>query len=324
MPSAEPFVGRASELRRLGGMLRDVASGSRVVVVTGEAGAGKTRLIREFQLASGRRPRFLAGRGSPLAAGVAFATLAEALEGELRRLEAAEVRMLCGTRAPVLATVLPSAVAAVGTAATASPLATLEALLALLRALAAERPLVLVLDDAHEADPSTWDFVGYLGRNGIDAAVLVVVAVRTTAITHPGSPAADTLSALLKDGLADEVRVGALGGADLAQLARARLGARATADLVDWLAEKSGGNALFATALLDDAASATGHRPLVPATVRERVRQVAASLHAPERDLLELLSVVGRPISMETLAALRPDAEEAADGTPDGGPAHHR
>jgi DNA-binding CsgD family transcriptional regulator/tetratricopeptide (TPR) repeat protein len=313
MPTAEPFVGRASELHRLGRMLQDIAAGSRVVAVTGEAGAGKTRLIRQFQLACGRRPMFLIGRGSPLAAGVAFATLAEALEGELRRREAAEVLALCGARAAVLAAVLPSALAAAGPAATASPLVTLEALLALLRALAAERPLVLVLDDAHEADPSTWDFLGYIGRNRIDAAVLVLVVVRTTAMTQPGSSAADTLAALLKDGLADEIRVGALGSAELAELAQARLGARATADVVDWLAEKSGGNALFATALLDDAAAATGRRQHVPASVRERVRNVAASLDAPGRDLLELLSAVGRAIPLETLVALRPEAADAVD-----------
>ncbi len=313
MASGTPFVGRTAELQRLRVALRDAASGSRIVAITGEAGAGKTRLIDQFRLAASRGARFLVGRGSPLATGLALGAVIEALEGELRLREAGELRSLCGNRAPALASVLPSVAAVVPKVAPSSPLAVFEAVLALLRALAAERPLVVVLDDAHEADPSTWDLVGYLGRNRIDAPVLIVVALRTTALTHPGSPTADTLAALLKDGLADELRVGALNHAELGELAQARIGARASADLVEWLAERSGGNALFAVALLDDTAAASGRRPRVPVSVRERMRRVLASMDAEEREVLELLSVAGSAVAPEMLRSLRENSDAAVE-----------
>jgi len=308
-----PFVGRAAELRRLGAVLREVLHGSRIVAISGEAGAGKTRLIEQFRHAASREARFLVGRGSPLAAGLELGAVVEALEGELRSRDAGQLRTLCGNRAGALAGVLPSVAAAVPGAGPASPIAVLEALLTLLRALGAERSLVVVLDDAHEADRATWDLVGYLGRNRIDAPVLLVLSLRTTALSHPGSPTADTLAALFKDGLAEEVRVGALSEADLGELAQARLGPRASPDLVAWLARRSGGNALFAVALLDEAAVATGHLRGVPASVRERVRRELASMDTGEREVLQLLSVAGSPLVLETLTSLREASDQVVE-----------
>src|SRR5436190_7378650 len=108
-----PFVGRAAELARLQDELGATGDGARVVLLVGEAGVGKTRLLAEFQTLGRARARYLGGRGSPLGAGIPFAVIAEALESHLRTLPVAALAALCGPRLATLRGVLPSIAAAV-------------------------------------------------------------------------------------------------------------------------------------------------------------------------------------------------------------------
>src|SRR5947209_4670274 len=162
-----PFVGRAAELGRLREELRDAADGARLVLVTGEAGVGKTRLLGEFQTLARVRARCLLGRGSPLGTAIPFSVVVEALESHLRALPVDRLAALCGPRLAALRDVLPSVGAALAIERAEAPtrLATFESFLCLLEALAKERPLALILDDAHRADPSTWELLHYLARN---------------------------------------------------------------------------------------------------------------------------------------------------------------
>src|SRR5262249_1131063 len=151
-------------------------------------------------------------------------------------------------------------------------------------ALAADRPLVLVLDDAHRADPSTWELLHYLGRNAPRAALLVVAAVRT------GDAVDAPTELLLKDGLAGELRLSPLGRDDLAALATRTLGARpvkardANGTVAEWLFERTHGNALFATALLEGLSADDGRRD-VPRSIRAHVESLTAGLDAEGREV---------------------------------------
>jgi DNA-binding NarL/FixJ family response regulator len=303
---AAPFVGRTAELARLQDELAAVRDGAQLVLLTGEAGVGKTRLLAEFQTLARARARCLVGRGSPLGTAIPFSIVVEALESHLRTLPAAQLASLCGPRLGALRGVLPSVAAALHgqMAETPSRLATFEAFICLLEAIAADRPLALILDDAHRADPSTWELLQYLARNAPRAPLLVVAAVRE------GSERADDLDAtialLLKDGLATELRVEPLARADLDALAARTLGPDAAqATLADWLFERTNGNALFATALLDDLA-ADRDRHEVPRSIRAHVEALTAGLEPEGREVLATAAALGHSFSLATIARLIP------------------
>ena len=309
MPTS-PFVGRAEELRELRRELDTaVASGSRIALVTGDPGVGKTRLLAEFLRAAGRRATCLLGRGSPLDTAIPFSIVVEALQSHLRTLGAAEVSSLVGDRAHELAALLPSVAATIGPAADGpapSRLATLEALAGLLKDMARARPLVVCLDDVHQADPSTWEFLSYLGRNPIRSPLMIAVACRTEAVTSD-QPFGASIAGLLKDGLASEVRLSPLDREEMAALARCALGSeRADGELASWLYDRTRGNALFAMDLLEELALDPSRR-VVPISVKERVRASVTVLDPEGRTVLELASVLGHTFSLRTIAGLLPE-----------------
>src|SRR4051794_33796543 len=123
---------RSDELARLEAALADTAKSGRMVLISGEAGVGKTSLLREF--CAGRPPRGLWGACdamfTPRPLGPFF-EIAEAVNGELQELVSSEAK--------------PHEVTA-----------------ALLAELA--RPAVVVLEDLHWADEATLDVVRLLAR----------------------------------------------------------------------------------------------------------------------------------------------------------------
>lgn len=306
------FVGRVAELERLGRELDATAQGSsRVLVIDGPAGVGKTRLVEEFRRRTRLRARWLAGRGSPLAATLPFSAVAEGLESHLRTLAPAAVVALSRPHGTALASLIPSVATALGdpSAAVPSRLGMLEAFTRLLAALAAERPVVLFVDDLHQTDPSTWDLVGYVARSPIAAPVLVVVACRTEEL-NARMELSEAVLALVRDGLAAEVRVEPLAVDDVATLAEQVIGsAQATAELTRWVYERTRGNALFTAALLDDIARDPARRS-VPATIRERVRALTAPLPDEARQVLEAAAVLGARFEVAAIVGLVPEGAE--------------
>lgn len=299
-----PFVGRHRELRILAHELERTARGGRLVLVVGEAGVGKSRFLREFAGRERGRARLLVGRGAPASTAIPFSVFAEALESELRRLPPATLGELGPERLAGLAHVLPSAATQSPHPAAPSRLGVLEALRALLEALARDRPLVVLLDDIHQADPSSWEALNYLGRNPPAAAVLLVAAVRPGELVGTPQLAAQ-VGTLVKDGLAEEVRLPALAPDEVAALARRALPASAAPDTAQWLFARARGNALYTLALLEELAVDPGRR-VVPIGVQERVRMILVQLPAGARAAAEAAAVVGGFFSPADLLALLP------------------
>jgi len=305
------FVGRAAELRVFRAELVAVdRRRSRLVVVRGEAGAGKTRLIERAQSAANRDTLWLQGRGSRLRATSAFALAAEAIESDLRRQPPTAVAAACPNRVADLAAILPSvAIAMRSSSGPPSRARVFEALLCLLGGLARDHAVVLVLDDLHDGDPSTWELVDYLARNPIDARLLVVAAVRSDELSVPAE-LASTIAALLQDNLATELRVGALGRPAIAELAAGALGSLgATAEVVDSLVRRTRGNALFVEALLEDLATDPS-RGTLPGSIAERVHSMTERLEPRARDVLDLAAVLGMTFSLRAIGAVLPAGED--------------
>lgn len=305
------FVGRAAELRSLQAELAAVdRRRSRLVVVRGEAGVGKTWLIDRARDATHRDTLWLQGRGSRLRATSAFALAAEAIESYLRRQPPTAVAAACPDRLADLAAILPSvAVAMPSPSGPPSRGRVFEALLCLLGGLARDHAVVLVLDDLHDGDPSTWELVDYLARNPIEARLLVVVAVRSDALSVPAE-LATTLAALLQDDLATELRVGALDRPAIAELAIGALGpVGATAEIIDSLVDRTRGNALFVAALLEDLTTDPARRTL-PGSIAERVHAMTERLEPRARDVLDLAAVLGMTFSLRSISSMLPAGED--------------
>ncbi|ONH23208.1 LuxR family transcriptional regulator [Pseudofrankia asymbiotica] len=230
--------------------------------ISGEAGIGKSRLIDELtSLADQRGHLVLRGHGSELERDIPFNAIVDALDDYLGAVDPDRLRTLGDDRLDELASVFPS-LRPLGRARTdTSELDRWQAYRAvrrLLELLAAERPLVLALDDLHWADTASAELVAYLLRRPPAAAVLLVLSYR------PRQAPATLLAALAgaagdlpEPGTADTVAPAGAAGATGADGTRIRLDAlsRADADLLlgpirDQIAKarwyrQSGGNPFY-------------------------------------------------------------------------------
>jgi len=184
-------VGRDADVSTLAGVLARAGEGAgSLVLVSGEAGIGKTRLCAELSRWHRRRGgRVLLGRAAAQEASIPFAAVADALRGA-RRGEPA-VWAAARARAEVLWAVAPElASGAGGPGRSADRPVLFEALLDAVGEAAGDGTALWVLDDLHWADDSTWEFVRYAARRVADLALVLAVAYREEEIgpSHPWWP----------------------------------------------------------------------------------------------------------------------------------------
>lgn len=187
--SSARFVGREQELTRLTELLDQAADGRpSFALVAGEAGIGKTRLVRELaQRASARGADVLVGSCVDLPDDVLpYAPFVEVLSDLLRRDGAGSLLILAGPTGNELSRLLP--VLGAGASAepsTGSAARLLLAVESVLEGLAASRPVLLVVEDVQWADAPTRDLLVLLAHQ-TRGRVLVVVTFRTHEVA--GSP----------------------------------------------------------------------------------------------------------------------------------------
>jgi class 3 adenylate cyclase/tetratricopeptide (TPR) repeat protein len=307
--SAE-FVGRDRELTILEVELERSALGEcRCVLITGEAGIGKTRLAAELLARHHDDVIALSGRGYPLGVTASFGIWAEALERYLRGLDPIVVAQLCGGFLDDLATLLRSVAAARGSVPSqeAPRLRLLEALAVLVGNCAEHQPVVAFLDDVHLVDASSWEALQYLLHN-LSGGLLVVATARPDELFEQ-AVAAQVLFGLEQQGFVRRLDLTALAGSDVGELARTVLDEAPPAVLIDWLTARSRGNPLFALGLLralveegaDLSAPTLRH---LPEGLSERVTVGLRGLDEPAREVLETLAVLGRRADLASLPAM--------------------
>jgi DNA-binding CsgD family transcriptional regulator len=308
--STPKLVGRATEIAELDEEYRAAAAGAfRVALVVGDPGMGKTRLAREFLARKRDRATGLSGRGHALGSMASFGIWCEALERHLRELRQEEVRALCDGFTDDLATLLRTVAAVRGLPTEQQPSRPrlLGGLAVLLSNLAKARPVVLLLDDAHDADPSSWEALGYLARDISDARLLAIVTVRPFDLSE-NPVATDVLRRLDQDGLLRRLELKGLDSGMIGDLAQAVLGDRTLSSaLLEWLKARSRGNPLFALGLLEalvDAGTDLSAPALrsVPEPLAARVLALLAKLDPPAVAVLETLSTFGRRVELRDLA----------------------
>jgi DNA-binding CsgD family transcriptional regulator/tetratricopeptide (TPR) repeat protein len=298
------FVGRVEELQALESAGGRAADGEpAVVLVGGEAGVGKTRLVAELTArGAADGTRVLAGGCVPVGDGaLPYAPIVEALRALLAELGAAAVRELVGPSWPELARLLP----ALGEPDRSSPpgqaaqARLFELVLGLLGRLGEQAPLVLVVEDVHWADRSTRDLLAFLVRNLRRERVLLVVTYRSD---DPGQQRLGPwLAELDRGGPVQRLELPRLDRAQTAAQLTGILGAAPADDLVDGVFVRSEGNPFFSEELL--AAVRSGSRQL-PATLRDLLRGRVDALSEPARQVLAVVAVAGRQVPHRLLATV--------------------
>ena len=296
------LVGRDDELAWLQAAFAGVQAErrSRVVTVLGEAGVGKSRLAREFAVSAGELP--LVGRCVSYGDGATFLPLAQIVRKAVpERPRAAILALLEGDdQASLVAErVTHLTEPADGTASTGE---VFWAVRRFLEALGRERPVVVMLEDIHWAEPTFLDLVEYLDSWPAEAALLVVCLARPELLEErPGWGSRNGVLAL--EALAEE-QAGTL----VEEVAGAGVDAEVRAQIV----RTAAGNPLFLEQLLAFVHEAgSGALRSVPPTVEALLASRLERLDPAERALTERAAVAGRDFSRGGLLALSPPEELA-------------
>ncbi|MFE5483550.1 AAA family ATPase [Streptomyces sp. NPDC056527] len=247
------FVGRAGELTALTDALVRAGGGEpQALLIGGEAGVGKTRLIEEFVAAACDRGAFVAVGGCVEvgADGLPFAPFSTALRALSRRLPD-ELAAAAAGQEGELARLLPE-LGDVGSHEPSNEDSTarlFELTVRLLERLAADRTIVLVLEDLHWADASTRHLLAYLFRTLRRGRIVVVATYRADDI-HRRHPLRPLLAELDRLRTIRRIELSRFTRAEVRRQLTGILAAEPDAALVDEVFDRSDGNAFFVEELV--------------------------------------------------------------------------
>jgi predicted ATPase len=260
--SSPVLVGRSGQLSALGTALAEAGHGQpSTVMIGGEAGVGKSRLVTEFTgRVRGTGARVLTGGCLELGAdSLPFAPFTSVLRDLVHDLGAAGVaELLPGGGTRELARLLPEFGEPAGPDAGEARARLFEQLLLVLEHLAEDGPVVLVIEDMHWADRSSRDLLAFLVRNQLTLdGVLIVVTYRSDDLhrTHPLRP---LLAELDRIGWVTRMDLGRLTRQGTGQLAAQIIGREPGDDLLAAVYGRTEGNPLFVEALLGDGEPGSG------------------------------------------------------------------
>jgi DNA-binding CsgD family transcriptional regulator len=298
------FVGRQEELVSLAGEVARAETGvSGFVLVSGEAGVGKTRLVEEAaRVAEAAGVRVLTGRCVELGPeGLPLAPLAEALRALKRSASPEQLDAWLGPARGPLSHLLPSLEPVAGSGAgqaTQIP----ELVLGMIERLSADRPLVLILEDLQWADHSTLGLLAYLARTLRDAPVLVVGTYRSDEI-HRRHPLRPLLSGWERMRDVPRLELSRFERDEVALQVAAILGRPADTGTVDLVLDRSEGNAFLVEEMVGvvrEGGDAAGLSP----TLRDLLLVRVEARSAAAQRLLRGASVAGREVPERLLAAV--------------------
>jgi len=332
-----PFIGRKQEQAQLQHRLNAAVAGEcQFVLVGGEPGIGKTRLLDELEnLAHARQIRVLHGRSLNTDRGLPYQEFFELI------LEHFRVKGQGSGPAPDLSDLAPELVAlfpmlgevaelraAAGSGSLAgqrapqtpeSRIQIFELMARTLARIAGERPLIVCLEDLHAAEVSL-EALDYLVRRLGSAPLLIVGTYRTTEI-HSRHPLNRLIEAFQGERRALTVVLGPLTPSEHKGFLETLIGVGVAEALVRKLHEASEGNPFFTKelvrSLMDSGGIAKDHSgawnlsaeaalaaDTLPATIQKAVEKRIGRLPAELRDLLSVASVIGKSVDATDLAAL--------------------
>ena len=290
-PIADPgwesgFIGRRPELAAVRELLRDRKAGLSLLVVSGEPGIGKSRLLAEVRCsAEDQGWRVAVGQATESERELPFAVLADALT-PLVLAEPAVIDRLPAQLAEGLADVLPVAGGGPDSSLVGRRHRAYAAAGALLEQLGSGRGMLLILDDLHWADAETAELIDHLIRHPPSGPMVLATAYRPHQI--PGQLAA-VLSRAVTAGAALDVRLGPLTGIET----QALLGDCVAPTVARWLHAAAEGNPLYLISLARAGVTTWPSLEQLPADVRAALGAEVEVLPADVRTVLEAAAVLG-------------------------------
>jgi DNA-binding SARP family transcriptional activator len=307
-----PMVGRESELAELGQAF-DRAVRERtpyLFTILGPAGIGKSRLAAEFARSVDENATALSGRCLPYGEAVTFWPLAEIVRQVVGDDARDGIAALLGGRADAIL-IADRIASAIGADETARPSEeTFWAARKLFEALARDRPLVLVFEDLHWAEPTLLELVDHIAEWAREAPMLLVCLARPELIEERPTWGGGKTNAT-------SILLGPLSDRE-SQLLMKQLGGAAELPetAVDGIVKVAEGNPLFLEemlAMLNEASSADDLA--IPPTIQAVLAARLDRLGAGERAVLERASIIGKEFWRAAVIELLPEgAGVSVDG----------
>jgi DNA-binding CsgD family transcriptional regulator len=316
------FAGRARELAALRALLpRTAGEGRRAALVAGEAGSGKSRLVRELAHEVAAEGATVLYGDCDGVVGSPYGPFATALDHLVAHTEPEILREHLGQGGGELTRLVPGLEQRVGELPRVmSADADTErhrlhtAVTDLLVGVSSESPVLLVLEDVHWADASTLQLMRHLVRSGARARMLIVATFRDVEADMPVALSDALIDVYRSEGVV-RVRLGGLSEDEIAEFVRLTTGVEAAVELRATIAELTGGNAFLLNELwrelVESGAIVVGRlsarlaRPAAeleaPTTVREVVSQRLTRLSTHANELLELAAVAGTEFELDTV-----------------------
>jgi predicted ATPase len=315
----EDLVGRESEISLLeDALLAALRGDGGVVIVGGEAGIGKTRLVTDLVDRARRRGCVVvSGVCSEAELSLPYLPFLEAIGNYLARADVGALRDRLGPAAEELAQLFPQMgrPAPAGSDPQQAKHRLFESILLLLRDAARSSALLVVLEDLHWSDPATRELVDYATRRLRSTNVLIVATYRTDEM-HRKHALLPTIEGWRRSGQVQLVELKALQPAGVADIVCAIFEESSISDeFRDFLYERSEGNPFVIEEMLRDAldrgdifhtANGWDRKAVgeirIPRTVRDTILHRLERLSRREVAVLSAASVLGRSFDLATLA----------------------
>jgi class 3 adenylate cyclase len=291
----------------------------RFVVVSGEAGIGKTRLVTELSQEARRLDSsVLWGGCSEAELSLPYLPFVEAIGNHLATADLDSFAARLGSSRPALAQLFPQLSGGESPERETDPaqakLRLFEAIVSLLTVVAEERTLLLVIEDVHWADESTRELLDHLARRLMGLPALVLVTFRSDEL-HRRHPLQPTLHAWRRSGAAEIVELEPLPAVGIAEMTAAILGtAEVDRDLSAVLYGRSEGNPFVLEEMLRETADEIEdpgrldrnalERIRIPETVKDTILLRLARLDPEQVPILEAATVLGRSFEYPMLTAV--------------------
>ncbi len=287
---------------------------TRFVLVAGEPGIGKTRLVEQLLTSVGStEPELLWAQcvewdGSP-----AYWPWIQAFRRRLTRLDNSDRQVRTGYGPPNIDQSLPSVLETNSSPFSKEPREPEQARFELFSSVAAhlenstsKRPIVLVLDDLHWADAASLALLRFLGST-VRRIPLMIVATYRNSVAIRRSPLGETLASLAREPGHRRIVLGGLARNEVRQFVEQSLSSQPDETVIEAIQHAADGNAFFMNELVRLHAN-HGSRPRtdeslrIPESVRDVIRQRLDQLSDRGARRLTLASVIGREFGLSLLA----------------------